>query len=600
MRQYQVIILTAGYGKRMRPLTYTTHKTLLKIGDKTVIQRMIDALLQLNLTDINIVTGYQETEIKHYLKQTYPNLKINYIHNQRYAETNNIYSLALALQKISISQDIILIESDLIFDSSVLERLLKSPHGNIALVDRYSSGMDGTVVTVDPEKEIIINIIPPHLQGSNFDFKDKYKTLNIYKFEQDFCQSILQPILVYYTQNFESNSYYELILGILIYLRRVEIFAEILQGEKWAEIDDPNDLKVAQFIFDKSSQKKILDSSFGGYWNYGILDYCFLRNMYFPDSSILSDLKNNLANLLHNYGSTQAIVNQKMANHLLCHENRVITLNGASQIYPLLSEYLIGKQVLIPTPSFGEYQRIFPQAITYSDQVGIDTQEIIEKSKNCEVIVIVNPNNPTGTILKTNWIYNFALINPDKLLIIDESFIEFSSETSILNQLEINPLPNVILIKSLSKVLGVPGLRLGYTYSSKPEIINWINQKIPIWNLNSLAEYFLEIILKYRDEISESFTKTMDDRTRFSAQLKTLPFVDKVYPSGGNFILVSLNCDPNFKENLIQSLLSVHNIYVKDISSKFTDEKNYLRLAVRNTTDNDKFINCLRELNSSF
>jgi choline kinase len=333
LKTMKVIILTAGYGKRMRPLTNNNHKTLLTISGKTVIQRIIDGLLTFNLTDITIVTGYMETDLKNYLSLTYHTLNFHYIYNERYSETNNIYSLALAMQQMSIDQDILLIESDLIFEPNVLARLINSPHKNVALVDRYRSGMDGTVVTVESTKGIITNVIPPHLQGADFNFQDKYKTLNIYKFSQEFCNNTFKKILTYYAQVINDNCYYELILGIIIYMQGGEIFAEILEGEKWAEVDDPNDLKIAKFIFDKSAQKEILDSSFGGYWNYDILDYCFIRNMYFPPNAILSELKNNLPKLIHNYGSKQTILNQKLATYLLC------------------DEYKIPHRMLFPTPS---------------------------------------------------------------------------------------------------------------------------------------------------------------------------------------------------------------------------------------------------------
>lgn len=592
----KVIILTAGYGKRMRPLTNQTHKTLLDISGKTVIQRIIDALIPFNLTDITIVTGYCEAEIKAYLTKTYPTLDIHYIHNERYRETNNIYSMSLALQNMSVDRDILLIESDLIFEPAVIARLLNSPHRNVALVDHYRSGMDGTVVTVDSERGTITNVIPPHLQGIDFDFKDKYKTLNIYRFSQDFCNGSFKNLLTYYAKTIDDNCYYELILGIIIYMQKIDFYAEILDSEKWTEIDDPNDLNIARFVFDKTSQKEILDSSYGGYWNYDILDYCFIRNMYFPSTAVWSEFKNNLASLMQNYGSKQSILNKKLATYLLCQEDNVTLLNGAAQIYPILEQYLADKKALLPYPTFGEYSRIFSHQITYSDQVGIDAAEILEKANSCDVVVIVNPNNPTGSLLPNEWIYNFAATHPETVVVLDESFIDFTEQGSILSMLEDNPLSNIILITSLSKTLGVPGMRLGYVYSSNSLFNAYVRKMIPIWNSNSLAEYFLEIILKHRQSVQASFRQTMQDRKQFSIQLQSLPIVETVYPSGGNFLLVSLRCDSMFTGKLIEYLLSKHSIYVKDVSERFKDEKSYLRLAVRDTVDNQKFIDSFSDV----
>jgi len=199
----KAIILAAGYGNRMRPLTDNTHKTLLKVADETIIGRIIDSLHANNIRDIVVVTGYRDKELKQYLDGKYGNLNLTYVHNERYRETNNIFSMALAFNTIEIDTDIILIESDLVYEQSVIGRIVHSKHDTVALVDRYEHGMDGTVVTV--ENGIITNVIPPHLQDEKFDFSDKFKTLNIYKFSKEFCNSVFKKLLTYYAQVIDDN-----------------------------------------------------------------------------------------------------------------------------------------------------------------------------------------------------------------------------------------------------------------------------------------------------------------------------------------------------------------------------------------------------------
>ena len=188
----KAIILAAGYGNRMRPLTDSKHKTLLEIGGRSIIERIIDGLSDNSIHEIVMVTGYRADELKAYLLDKYPDINFTYVHNSRYRETNNIYSMALAFDTISIDDDIVLIESDLIYDPAVIKRLFTSRFDNIALLDRYRSGMDGTVVTV--RDGVITQVIPTHLQGPNFDFSDKYKTLNIYKFSKDFCNNLFKKL----------------------------------------------------------------------------------------------------------------------------------------------------------------------------------------------------------------------------------------------------------------------------------------------------------------------------------------------------------------------------------------------------------------------
>ena len=190
------------------------------------------------------------------------------------------------------------------------------------------------------------------------------------------------------------------------------------------------------------------------------------------------------------------ILNEKLSYVLQYNKERLIVLNGAAQIYPILSEIIKDQEILIPYPSFGEYNRVFNVKDTYDDNCEFDEIFIEDKIKNASNIVFVNPNNPTGTMLKTSWILKMIDNYPNKFFIVDESFIEFSDENSIIDHLELSPRNNVIVIRSMSKTYGLPGIRLGFIYSCNAKLISKISSKVPIWNLNSLSEFFMEIILK--------------------------------------------------------------------------------------------------------
>ncbi|MGA2507390.1 MAG: aminotransferase class I/II-fold pyridoxal phosphate-dependent enzyme [Chitinispirillaceae bacterium] len=589
----KAIILAAGYGNRMRPLTDNLHKTMVTVAGKTIIGRIIDGLLENNISDIVVVTGYRAEELKNYLTTTFKKVKFTFVHNEKYRETNNIFSMALAFEAVAIDTDIILIESDLIYHPEIIKRLIASPYGNVALVDKYRHGMDGTVVTVQEQR--ITNVIPSHLQPENFDFSDKYKTLNIYKFSKELCETSFKKLLVYYANTIDRNCYYELILGILIYMQKETIHAEIVEGESWSEVDDPNDLQVAEFAFHKN-RKEILEYNFGGYWNYDVLDFCFIRNMYFPNHAMVSELRNSLPDLIHNYGSRQAVLDRKMSWFLLCKEANVLALNGASQIYPMLAGRFGAKKAFIPRPSFGEYQRIFTNCTTYDDKVGFDLNGIERGSKDAEIVVFVNPNNPTGSLIQPDWIYSFAEKHTDKTVIADESFIEFADVPSVLSLIEKKPLNNILIIKSLSKSLGVPGIRLGYAYSCNAELMKYLRTQVPIWNMNSIAEHYLEIILKHRNALKKSFDQTAKDRASFYWRLTNgCPVVERVYPSAGNFLLVELKAKALSAAQLTDQLLEKHSIYVKDVTDKLSNGKSYVRLAVRLPEENERLVAALRD-----
>jgi histidinol-phosphate/aromatic aminotransferase/cobyric acid decarboxylase-like protein len=260
-------------------------------------------------------------------------------------------------------------------------------------------------------------------------------------------------------------------------------------------------------------------------------------------------------------------------------------------MYPILKSLYADKRALIPSPTFGEYSRL-EKSTSYSDQVGIDPREIEEKAESCELVVFVNPNNPTGTLVESEWIHQFAARHPGKTVLVDESFIDFAAGPSMFELLEKTPLSNVIVIKSLSKVLGVPGLRLGFSYSHDPLFNQKVGESLPIWNSNSLAEYFLEVLLKHRQSLAESFRKTKNDREEFAEYLAKEPFVRRVHESAANFLLVELAGSVKVRE-LASWLLSTRGVYVKDVSDRFADQKSYLRLAVRLPEENKRLVEYL-------
>ncbi len=586
------IILAAGYGRRMRPLSDTTHKALLPVGDSTILGRIIDGLLSIHVKDIVVVTGYRAGEVRAFWAKQYPEVPVRFVHNERFDQTNNIVSLSLAFAQTPIDSDIIVIECDLLFDKTVLQRLLTPIPGNIALVDRYRPGMDGTVVAVDDG--VITQVFPPHLQGPHFIYDDKFKTLNIYRFDRAFCASVFKPLLDCYANLIDGNVFYELVLGMLVNMQRERIHAAVVDGSKWAEVDDPNDLAAARFQFEPASRGEVLDHAMGGHWSFDVTDFAFMRNLHFPTDAMLAAMRQALPAVMRSYGSTQKVLNQKLAWHLLCDPSHVQVLHGASQVYPILKRMVGDRPVLRPEPTFGEYGRMFPRARTYADAAGVDLDRFEAAIPNDGVVVIVTPNSPTGTVVPTGWIDACIRRHPHTLFVVDESFIDFCDETPMVERLEADPVANVIVIKSLSKSFGVPGLRLGYVYCNNAEVIRVLDDEIPIWNLSGPAEFFLELMLKYRSDFERSLAATKADRAAFAEMLAAVPVVERVHPSGGNFLLVSLKGnDPAMGALIRAELLEQHNLDVKDVSNRLSPKAPRLRVAVRLPDDNARFCRAL-------
>lgn len=261
MGDMQAVILAAGMGKRLKNLTENNTKCMVQVNGVTLIQRMLRQLDQQDLERIVIVVGYKKDILIEYIHSLEVRTPIEFIENTIYDQTNNIYSLALAKHAL-LESDTVLLESDLIFEDSVLTDLIQDPRETLALVDRYESWMDGTVVKISDRDEIL-DFVP----GNKFVFEDiprYYKTVNIYKFSQHFSATQYVPFLEAYSTALGNNEYYEQVLRVLTLLNNTSIRAKRLNGQKWYEIDDIQDLDIASSIFsDRDDRLKKMQKRYG-------------------------------------------------------------------------------------------------------------------------------------------------------------------------------------------------------------------------------------------------------------------------------------------------------------------------------------------------
>ena len=242
----QAIILAAGMGKRLGDLTRENTKCMVRVNGVSLIDRILSNLAKLNLSRVIIVIGYKGDSLKKYVGEEYKGLKIKYIENTIFDKTNNIYSLSLAKRELQ-EDDTLLLESDLIFEDNLLTKLLNYPYPNIALVAKYESWMDGTMVRLDEDNNII-NFIPKKAFKYT-DASSYYKTVNIYKFSKEFLKNSYVPFLEAYTKALGNNEYYEQVLRVITLLDKCDLKALPLEGEKWYEIDDIQDLDIAETLF---------------------------------------------------------------------------------------------------------------------------------------------------------------------------------------------------------------------------------------------------------------------------------------------------------------------------------------------------------------
>lgn len=601
----QAIILAAGMGKRLGVYTKDNTKCMLPVNGIKLIDRLIPQLATLDLNRIIIVVGYKGDNLKRYLSGKYDDLvKIEFIENPVYDKTNNIYSLSLAKKELT-EDDTILVESDLIFEDSLFQLIADSIYPNLALVAKYESWMDGTMVRIDDELNII-NFIPKKA----FKYADKdsyYKTVNIYKFSKEFSQTKYVPFLDAYCKALGNNEYYEQVLRVITLLDHSDLKALPIEKRKWYEIDDCQDLDIAETLFAEDEQKlpKMM-SRYGGYWRYpDMLDYCYLVNPYFPTTRIKEELKANFDVLLTEYPSGMGINALLAGKYFGIKADYTVVGNGAAELIKGLMESIDGK-VGVVYPTFEEYpnrkkDKVVPFMVQNADYTyGVDELMEFYGSKDVAAILLINPDNPSGNFIPIEHVLSFANWCRHKgiLLVLDESFVDFTddySKHSLLHDEMLENHPNMIVVKSISKSYGVPGLRLGVMASANVTLINYLKKDVSIWNINSFAEFYLQIFGKYQSDYDRACQKFIVERKRFAEQLSQIDFL-RVIPSQANYFLCEVVKKYTSTE-LAKLLLTRYNILIKDCHTKTgLQDKNYVRIAIRNQKDNDRLIQVLKSL----
>ena len=592
----QAIILAAGMGKRLRHETKSNTKCMVKINGRTMIERSLDNITRFSLSRIVIVVGYKGGNVRSFLGDQYNGVPIIYVENRSYATTNNIYSLALASEYMS-QDDTLLLESDLVYEYSIIERLLSFPCQNVAVVDKYQAHMDGTVVEINDKFDIKTFIPKKH-----FDYRRVglyYKTVNIYKFSKEFINNSYLPFLKAYSVVLGYNQYYEQVLRVLLTLEQNNLKAMPLNGERWYEIDDLQDLSNAELIFsDEASGKlKKFHSRFGGYWRFsGIRDFCYLVNPYFPPKRMCEECKYSFESLLSNYPSGHSTQKLLVENVFNCSEKNVLVGNGAAELISTLLSCVHGK-IAVNYPTFQEYPaRISSDRLVrflWKNDFSYNAAQLLDRADEFDCLILINPDNPSGNYVpKDELVYLIGeLQKKGKFVILDESFVDFSSggiSNSLLTQEILDCFDNLVVVKSISKSYGVPGIRLGIMASSNSALINEVRKKLPIWNINSFAEFFLQILPKYTDDYRLACQEIASVRDSFGSKLTDIPFL-RVLPSQANYFLCEV-LPPYTAKSLCEQMLGKFDILLKDCSEKEGfDGRQFVRIAVRDAEDN-KFL----------
>lgn len=600
----QAIILAAGMGKRLKDLTQNNTKCMVKVNGVTLIDRMLHQIEKQHLSRIVIVVGYEGQKLIDYIATLDIQTPIVYVNNPIYDKTNNIYSLALAKDWLC-KEDTLLFESDLIFEDAVIDALVKDPRETLALVDKYESWMDGTCVKLSADDDI-----EAFVPGKKFKFNEidsYYKTVNIYKFSKHFSETHYVPFLDAYQSALGQNEYYEQVLRVITMLDEPVIKAKRLNGQLWYEIDDIQDLDIAtsMFIQDEDQRVELLSGRYGGYWRYPqLIDFCYLVNPYYPPQKLMDEIKASFEKLITQYPSGMRVNSLLAAKNFGVHQENILVGNGAAELIKSLMSDFTGKLGII-RPTFEEYGHRYREEdiIAYwpnNDEFKYSAQDIMDffGDKDIQNLVLINPDNPSGNYIEKKEVLKLVEWTEQKGIkfLVDESFVDFADEldSSIIVQDILDGHKNLYIMKSISKSYGVPGLRLGVLASGDTETIARLKKDVAIWNINSFAEFYMQIEEKYKKDYVAALDKFRKERARYVEELSNIPGL-RVIPSQANYVMAEVTTGLTAKE-LNRRLIVRHNLLIKNLVAKIQqDGRQYIRLAVKTTEEDNKLIAAIKE-----
>lgn len=598
----QAIVLAAGMGKRLKEHTKDKTKFMVEVGGITIAERTLRLLDEERLKRIVVVCGYFAEDLMAHIDSLKLSTPVEYVINEEYSQGSNLLSLYKAKDYLS-EDDSVIIESDTIFEKAVLDRILSKEDECITFVSKPKPWMDGSIVTLNED-----GYINEFISADKFKFADKdsyFKTVSMYKFSKNYIVNTYLPLLEAYVKVYGKKTHYEPAIKVVAFKEEPVIKAEILKDEKWYEVNDIQDIDIAESVFAEGDEKlsRYL-RRFGGYWRYeGMVDFCYLVNPYFPNARFMDEMKANFEILIRDYPSGMGVNSLLAAKYFEIRPEQCCVGNGTAELIKSLMENFTGRLGLI-YPTFEEYPHrkkeedlepfwVINEDFTYT----VDDIMAYYETRNVNAIVLINPDNPSGHYIERKDILRLAdWAKPKNIdIIIDESFVDFSNlpEQTLLNQEILDNHTNLIVIKSIAKSYGVGGLRLGIIASSNTEMIARMKKDVSIWNINAFAEYFMQIIDRYKEDYVAALDRFREVRARYLNNLDTIKEL-KVFPSQANYVMCRI-LNGYSSRKLADVLLNKYNILIKDLSTKEgLNGGNYIRLSVKTDEENEIVVAALK------
>ena len=351
------------------------------------------------------------------------------------------------------------------------------------------------------------------------------------------------------------------------------------------------------------SKVKEVSSLYGGFWDMNLRDHCYMTNPYFPPQGLIDSLGARLRELVKSYPSTNRHISSLVARSAGLDPDNVVVANGASELISTLTGRFI-RNLAVPVPTFDEFvnrarglgRDVSPFHLP--EDFTLDVAGFIDHvhRSGSNAALLIQPNNPTGTVLSREEVLHVLESLRDlDLVIVDESFIDFVPRDPVPSVSDaMSSFPNLVILKSLSKTYGIPGLRLGYAASGDPDRVAMMRGDVPIWSINSLAQRFLEELPGYEDEFAASCEQVRAAIRLLYDGLTAVPYLHP-YPTEGNFVLCRILAGYTAPE-LAERLFTECGILINDCSGKIGLDDRFVRFAGRTAEENIQLVEALRAL----
>ena len=244
----KAIILVAGMGTRLKPLTLENHKCLTEVNGVTILENALENLSAVGVSQVVLVVGYLKDQIRDRIGCRFVDMSITYAENNIYDQTNTVYTLQKGLDALKGYDEMLLLEGDVFFHKVVLDDLISMDETNVTVLEPYNDMLDGTFAELD-HKEYVIDWTHKSMRPEDYVVFDKYKTVNIHKFSYEFIRDSLYPAIKDIEEERGIKQPLENVMQIIVQENPHLVKGLVLSGQKWFEIDDQHDLEIAERIF---------------------------------------------------------------------------------------------------------------------------------------------------------------------------------------------------------------------------------------------------------------------------------------------------------------------------------------------------------------